>query len=86
MTEHKVEPDLTVEEVRERIIAQVNALTRMEDLEFVELAISLTDITFSEEMVVEFYLEASMYVAMVQARHERAKAKLKEAEGKGGPS
>lgn len=86
MTEHKVEPDLTVEEVRERVKSQLDTMTQVEDLEFVELAITLTDITFSEEMVVEFYLEASMYVAMVQARHERAKAKLKEAEGKGGPS
>lgn len=72
--------------VRERLNQLLDSITQVEDLEFVELAATLTDITFSEEMAVEFYLDVSRYIARVQARHERAKAKSQEIEGKGGAS
>lgn len=85
MTKKKArDPDLTA--VRKRINAQLDEITRIEDMEFVELALTLTDITFSEEMVVEFYLEVSRYVALVKDRYEQAKERLKDKERRHGPS
>lgn len=72
--------------VRERLGAILDQVTQVEDLEFVELAATLTDITFSEEMVVEFVLDASRYIRRVKNRFEKTKEALEKKKGKESPS
>lgn len=58
------------DEVRRRLIAEIEKIDSVDDLEFLELMATLREMPFSEEAAVEVLVSAASYVAEARARFE----------------
>lgn len=58
------------DEVRRRLIGEIEKIDSVDDLEFLELMATLPEMPFSEEAAVEVLVSAASYVAEARARFE----------------
>lgn len=68
-----------LEKVRARIHQRIDEIHDVEDLEFVELAASLSEMPFDGDVSLETLLSVSDYVGSARARYELEVEKLKRA-------